>query len=588
VTILSIVPEGTYITQEDVDNGKVLVQLDSSAFEEDLTQREIDLASAESSFLQAKESLDIQKKQNESDIAAAELKVRFALVDLRKELGADIADKLVADLNDVNDTGRVSEYIASILQDVNSVGGAAGQKLNQLRDDIILAEQTLKRDQDTYIGTQKLHDANYVSDLELERDRLQVIGSQFRLKRAREALRLYKLYDFPKSVEKLLSDYHEAKRQLDRTYAQARSKLAQAQANLKSAESRYRSRIERLERTKRQIANCTIRAPAPGLVIYGSSDNEMRRFRGTGIIAEGETVYQYQTIISLPDTSEMIAEVDVHESSVDRVRPGQKARIVIEAFPDETFTGEVIKVAPLPNQDRRWFNPDTKVYTTQVSIDGSHDFLKPGMSAKVEILVEQLKDVLVVPIQSVATRRGRKVCYRLVNGQVEEREVKTGSFNEYFVQILDGLAEGDQVLLTPPPITEEGGTEQSQASVTEQWGQPEQQGRPQSARQGQPDSRRDQTMRKPGNAEDFELTDEIADKALMFIEQSDPEKAAQLKQLRETDPEKFKAELRNLIREQFKKTRQGIGALGSRDRGDGGEGSRRGRSGRRGSDAAAQ
>jgi multidrug efflux pump subunit AcrA (membrane-fusion protein) len=150
----------------------------------------------------------------------------------------------------------------------------------------------------------------------------------------------------------------------------------------------------------------------------------------------------------------MIAEICVHESSVDKVRPGQHATITVEAFPDKTFHGEVLNVAPLPDPQQGFLSPDVKVYTTKVSIDGSHDFLRPGMSAKVVILVDQLDDVLIVPIQVVANREGKKLCYVMASDTPQPREVGTGAFNDTFVEIISGLEEGEQVLLNPPRLLE--------------------------------------------------------------------------------------------------------------------------------------
>ena len=104
----------------------------------------------------------------------------------------------------------------------------------------------------------------------------------------------------------------------------------------------------------------------------------------------------------------------------------------------------MLEVAPLPDQQRGWMNPDLKVYQTLVKIDGSHDFLKSRMSCKVQILVRQLEDVLVVPIQVVSNRRGKKVCYVMTPQGPQERAVQTGAFNDTFVQIIEdkGLQEG--------------------------------------------------------------------------------------------------------------------------------------------------
>jgi len=545
VRITSIVPEGTYITQEDVNNSKLLVRLDSASLQEELTQREIDFASSEASFTQAKEANDIQVKQNESDITAAELKVKFALMDFRKYLGEILADEIV---NRKESESGTSINMLPLLEDPE-LGGAASQKLRELNDDITLSMANLERAINTLEWTEKLYEKKYVAETELKKDQLEKQSLEIKKEKAKIALELFKLYEFPKETEKFLSDYEEAKRELARTYARARSKLAQAQADLKSAQSRYESRKERLNRTKRNIEFCIITAPAPGLVTYGSGESgeHYRRMRGSAIIAEGEMVYERQTIISLPDMAEMIAEIDVHESSVDKIRPGQRAKIVMDAFPDRTLEGEVLKVAPLPNQDRSWFSPDLKVYTTQVPIEGTHDFLKPGMSAKVEILVEQLEDVMIVPVQVVANKGGKKVCYCLTPRGVEQRVVQTGSFNDTFVQVTDGLEVGEEVLLSPPRLTE---------------AEPEDESEPQVESESKPEAVEQQPLakdeRRPEGRQ-FELTDEIIEATMAHLNKTNPEKAQELEQLRKSDPEKFKAELRKVMREQFGRSRRDSG-----------------------------
>jgi RND family efflux transporter MFP subunit len=479
-TIINIVPEGSYVTQEDVNNGKVLVELDSGDLKEQLTQRQIDFTTADASYAQAKEAYDIQVKQNESDITAAELKVKFALMDFQKYLGDMLANRVIETIDKNDDPNKdITNLIDSdkILQDANDSNGQGSQDIDNWKDKIKLASANLANAKYKLEGTQELFDANYVAKIELDRDALERDSYEIQEKQAIVSLNLYKLYEFPKQVQKLLSDYYESKRNLERTYAKARSQLAQAKAQLESAKARLDLQSDRLDKSKKQFAACTMKAPAPGLVVYGSSTEPMNRFRGTGLIAPGETVFQRQTIITLPDISSMMAEVTVHESSVDKVKPGQKTTIVMDAFPDQTFTGEVIKVANLPDQQRNWLSPDVKAYATQVSIEGTHNFLKPGMSARVKILVDDISDALVVPIQVVANRGGKKICFVTNGGKTLEREVKTGLFNDTYVQILDGLKEGENVLLNPPRITETtktGPTKQlaDKSKKTEQQEQP--------------------------------------------------------------------------------------------------------------------
>jgi len=96
-------------------------------------------------------------------------------------------------------------------------------------------------------------------------------------------------------------------------------------------------------------------------------------------------------------------------------------------------------------------NPDLKVYSTDIAIDADHGLkLKPGMSAKVEIVLAELKAVLHVPIQAVARRGEERVCYVATRGAAEPRRLETGMLNDQFIEIRSGLREGDRVLLNPP------------------------------------------------------------------------------------------------------------------------------------------
>ena len=454
-TIISLIPEGTYITQEDVNAGKLLVELDSSSLKERLKEEEKGLASDEARLTEEQENYHIQQNQNESDITAAQLAVKFGLMDLQKYLGETAAQKVVEKASmDPNSNFDITSLLANNdPNDPNSLSGGSSQQLKQLKDAILLAEGQLEKANDVLEGTQKLYDANYVSVLDLKGDKLDV--ERFRIQResAVEALKLYRHYDFPKEAERYLSDYKEAERELVRMRARARSRMAQAQARLSNAEEDVAESREDVQRRTKQVDACTIRAPAPGLVVYGTSGEPWRE-RERGPIQEGGKVYQRQTIISLPNTSEIIVEIRVHETSVDKVRPGQHATITVDAFPDKTFQGEILKVAPLPDSQQGFLNPDVKVYTTKVSMEGSQDFVRPGMSAKVEILVDQLDDVLIVPIQAVVIREGKKLCYVMASDTPQPRAVSTGAFNDIFVEIISGLEEGEQVLLNPPLLIE--------------------------------------------------------------------------------------------------------------------------------------
>lgn len=462
VEIANIVPEGTLITPEDVNNGKILCQLNAAELQDDYNRELIEFSADKADYLGAQEALLIQKKQNESDIAAAELAVEFGLMDLQNYLGEAgalrLAGQVSEDPNAVVETSSLQEF----LEDPNELGGEASQMLKQYQNDILLAAGQFEKATDVLTGTEKLHDANYASDLDLKSAQLDVDRYRIQKESAEEALRLYKLYVFPKQAKQLLSDYKEAKRELDRTMARTRSQLAQAQARLESAEASFNLQKDHIAKLERQITACTIRAPTPGIIIYGTSDDWRQRREDP--IEVGDMVRRGQKIFTIPNSDVMGVELRVHESSVNKVMSGQDVTITVEAHPDMTFKGKVDRVAPLPDPQHGWFDTGVKVYTTYVTILGTHEVIKPGMSAKVEILVDRLTDVKIVPLQVVENRTGKKFCYVATDSGPEEREVVTGAFNDTFVEIVSGLQIGEKVLLSPPQGIEresETGTKQS-------------------------------------------------------------------------------------------------------------------------------
>ncbi|MBM4104217.1 MAG: HlyD family efflux transporter periplasmic adaptor subunit [Planctomycetes bacterium] len=446
-TIVDIIPEGTVLTQADVDTGKVILELDTSSTKEDLNRQQIAYNTAMADFTDARESLDIQKNQNESDIQQGKLAVKFGLMDLEKYLGQSAAEALVSD---ANDRPATDEDFTKLTRDPNQLGGESLQKYRQLTADINMAMSEYKVALTTLNWTEKLYAKKYVAKTELDSDKLKADKSIIAHEQAQTAIDLFIRYEFPKDAHKFFSDYVEAKRELERILAKARSQEAQAVAKMANAEAKFALEKERLEKLQRQLAASIVKAPCPGMVVYRSQD--MRGgTRSRTSIEVGREVREREEIMSIPSASDLLVDTKVHETNVDKIAVGQKAKITVDAMPDMFFSGEVLKIAPLPDPGSFMSNPDLKLYATDVTLDGGQ-MLRPGMSAKVEIIIAQLKDVLAIPIQCVSNQAGKKICYVHTSSKSEEREIKVGSYNDKFVQILEGLKEGEKVLLNPPRI----------------------------------------------------------------------------------------------------------------------------------------
>jgi RND family efflux transporter MFP subunit len=343
--------------------------------------------------------------------------------------------------------------------DIDALGdGEARQKLRELRDAVQMAQKELQQAQSTLEGTKRLFEKDFVTKIEMDQAQLTYENNVLKVQKAQTALNLFEKYEFPKAAEEGLSKYTEALRELDRTRKGAVSKLAQADAKLKSAQAKYSLEEKQLKEMYEQLDKCTIKAPRPGLVVYGSG-GEVMYWRGEEQIREGATVRERQTVITVPDMKKICVKVKIHEAYIKKIQKEQKVRITADAFPDRKLEGEVSQVGMLPDSENAWLNPNMKVYRTTIKIHGEHDWIRPGMSTKVEILINHLDDVVHVPIQAVMPLEDKKVCYVVNGGKPQQRQVEIGEFNDEFIEIKQGLQEGEKVCLRTP----DGGAEQGPA-----------------------------------------------------------------------------------------------------------------------------
>lgn len=330
--------------------------------------------------------------------------------------------------------------------------GEGKQFLRQLQDELQIAQEEYLLAQDRIEGQRRLEARGFITPTELEAEELNLNKANNKLQEKETALKLYIQYTFPKDAEQKLSDYENAIMSYQRQVKENIAKEAQEEAGLSSAERKFNLERVKLTDINQQLEAATIRAARPGLVVYGASDQSSQRYRRSSeeAIQEGATVRERQPILTIPDMREMAVKVNIHESAVQRVAVGQRVNVSIDAFPDERLSGLVTKVAVVADSANAFMNPDLKVYPTTIKIDGTHEWLRPGMSAQVEILVNRLEDIIYVPLQAVTYLGDQRVVYVSNGGRPEQREVQTGAFSEQFIEIVSGLREGEELLLLPP------------------------------------------------------------------------------------------------------------------------------------------
>ena len=227
-----------------------------------------------------------------------------------------------------------------------------------------------------------------------------------------------------------------------------RAKIEAVHADLLSLESTFRLETERLKRIEAMIANCTMRAPRGGIVIYASGANGW----GTGEtqIREGLVVRQSQPIFRLLDPCHLQVRAKINESQVARIRPGQPVLIHLEAFPDRRLRGSVAAIVPIPSLAYGPF-PDVRTFYATVRLEsGGFDALTTGLSAELEILVETRRHVTRVPLEAIRWVGDRAFAAMMINTATGQdwrwQAISLGVTNSTFAEVVEGLEPGDRVI----------------------------------------------------------------------------------------------------------------------------------------------
>jgi RND family efflux transporter MFP subunit len=280
------------------------------------------------------------------------------------------------------------------------------------------------------------------------------LDSALSLATAREEIRSLELSLEEKRIAREQSKYEapSIRRQADIEHEKAERAFAQAKANYitkkQQSIAKMREVSSELERQRNQLSiistamnGFTIRAPAPGMVIYDKEWNGKKKVVGSQVSAWDPTV------ATLPDLTQMESVTYVNEIDVRKIAVGQSAEITLDADPSKRLTGTVEAVANVGEQRP---NADAKVFEVKIKIASADTTLRPGMTTANAILTSSLPKVLSVPLEAVASEDSIPYVFKKDGGRVVKQEVETGATNENEIVVVRGLDAGDEVLLAPP------------------------------------------------------------------------------------------------------------------------------------------
>ncbi len=297
-----------------------------------------------------------------------------------------------------------------------------------IQSEMAIAEQDLRKAQLALQSTERLVARGLVKSLQLEADQFAVANSRNMLEAAANRLRVLQNL----TRRKMLVEFDSA---IDAAEAQ----LAAALGSLEEEQSDMRE-------IQRQIELCTIYAPADGVVIHANTFSS-RGGSSEVVIEPGAMIRERQTIIRLPDPKRMQVRAKVNESRITLIEPGMPAKIRIDAISNLELVGRVSKVNRYA-EPGSWFSSSIKEYATIIEIMDPPEAIRTGMTAEVQIFVEQLPAALQVPIQAIYEHGGKT--YTLVrrgDRDFETREIKIGATNDKTATIVGGIDENELVVL---------------------------------------------------------------------------------------------------------------------------------------------
>ena len=453
-----------------VKKGDLLMLLDDAGIVDQIKNQEIVVAGARDSKVQADSQLDIIKSENESALSTAQNNVELARLDLEKYLKGELEQKR----KDV--FGRITLKESEMLQSKDRMGWST-----------------------------RMVKKGYLSESQARVDEFKLRSSEIELDKLREENRVLNEFDSRRNELDLRNKLEQAIVAEKVARITAVAKEAQAAAKLQAALAVLYQELSKLEDLREDLRNCRIYAPNEGMVVYYIP--ETSRF-GTGsqqsTIAVGEPVKEGQKLMRIPDLRKMLVRVKIHESMVRRLKedvmqrtgftellygsqmttiPSWAKLLRVELLPnlseawaefdeevaeygspawiklaamEKPMLGHVKSVSPVASSTD-WMSSDVKVYQTLVSIDGTSDMLKPGMSAEVTIKIDERDHVLRLPVQAVLESNGQRFCYvKQPDSKIVKRHISSGLNNNNFIEIMSDseIKENELVLMNPRAYAE--------------------------------------------------------------------------------------------------------------------------------------
>ena len=246
-------------------------------------------------------------------------------------------------------------------------------------------------------------------------------------------------YEPPTTIRQAEISLDKANRSLDQSIKGYSLQVQKAISDMRTNKNNLSDQQQRVSDLQTVLSRFIIKAPSDGMIIYKRDRMGAKRKLGSSINPWDNVV------ATLPDMSSMMSKTYVNEIDVSKVKPAQHVEVIVDAFPEKSYTGTVKTVANIGEQLP---NADAKVFEVLIEVDGSDPILRPSMTTGNKIITKTISDVTYVPLESVQAGTDSIPFVYLKNGT--KQVVVLGESNENNVVIEKGLLPGTQIYLSTP------------------------------------------------------------------------------------------------------------------------------------------
>ena len=255
------------------------------------------------------------------------------------------------------------------------------------------------------------------------------------------------VYESDISKKEIQLNLEKADIALGRAKEQIDNRIKIQREEVKQKNLSIEQNLSRLNEAQETLSKLFLISPSPGIAIISLNWSSGNKFQ------IGDQCWSGFPLIQLPDLSSLKATAKINEVDIAKISKGLNVEIKPDAFSDSIFTGRVNAVANLAVNKSK--ESRAKVFPVEILINETNKNLLPGLTVSCRLIIDQIDDVLYVPIEAVNAEGDKSFVYKKSGSGYNKVEVEVGTSNSDYTIITKGLSEKDEVALSLPFKEEE-------------------------------------------------------------------------------------------------------------------------------------